>query len=300
MPGGGYTDIHTHGAVGCSYDSADYGQVAAALDFHHQHGTSDTLLSLVSAPPEQLAARLRRLRSTLSGHHVISGVAIHGVHVEGPFLAPARAGAHAPQALREPSPSAVETLLEAGEGILRQVTLAPELPGAMEAIDRFSEAGVLVAVGHTAADYDITAEAFDRGASLLTHALNAMPGLEHRAPGPLGAALDRDHVGIEVIADGVHVHRVLIRTLFAAAPDRVILVTDSMAAAGLGDGTYRLGGLDVEVRDGIPLLADARTLAGSTLTMDVAVGTAIAAGVPAQQAKAAASTVPARFLGFDH
>lgn len=198
-----------------------------------------------------------------------------------------------------PSPEAVERLLAAGEGIVRQVTLAPELPGAMDAVDAFVAAGVVVAVGHTEADHDVAAAAFDRGAQLVTHAFNAMPGLGHRAPGPVGAALGRDHVALEVIADGVHVHPEVIRTLFAAAPRRVILVTDAMSATGLGDGEYRLGGLDVEVKDGRPVLAGTDTLAGSTLTMERAIEMATAAGVPLDLARAAASTVPARLLARD-
>lgn len=284
-------DLHCHGAVGHSFDDADLEGLAAAVAHHRAHGTARLLLSLVSAPIDRLERRLRDLRAALPA---LPGVA--GVHLEGPFLAPARRGAHDPAALVPPSPEAVERLLAAGEGIVRQVTLAPELPGAMDAVDAFVAAGVVVAVGHTEADHDVAAAAFDRGAQLVTHAFNAMPGLGHRAPGPVGAALGRDHVALEVIADGVHVHPEVIRTLFAAAPRRVILVTDAMSATGLGDGRYRLGGLDVEVEDGRPVLAGTDTLAGSTLTMERAIEMATAAGVPLDLARAAASTVPARLL----
>lgn len=286
-----FVDLHCHGALGHGFDDADLDGVRAAVDHHRAHGTETLLLSLVSAPVERVARRLGTLAEMIP---LLSGVA--GVHLEGPFLAEERRGAHDPAALTAPTPEAVERLIEAGNGIVRSVTVAPELPGATEAIDRFVAAGIVVAVGHTEADYDTAAAAFDRGARLLTHAFNAMPGLGHRAPGPVGAALARDHVVLEVIADGVHVHPVVMRALFDAAPDRVALVTDAMSATGLGDGVYRLGGLQVEVRGTQPVIAGTETLAGSTLTMDRAIAAAVAAGVPEAVARAAASTVPARVL----
>ncbi|WP_417374390.1 N-acetylglucosamine-6-phosphate deacetylase, partial [Glutamicibacter protophormiae] len=219
-----------------------------------------------------------------------------GAHLEGPFLAPDRRGAHDPNALTIPTPDAVDALLAAGDGILRQITIAPELPHALDAIDAFTAAGVYVAVGHTGADHATASAAFDRGASLLTHAFNAMPGLGHREPGPVGAALDRGHVTLELIADGHHVHPTIIRTLFAAAPTRIALVTDAMSAAGLGNGQYELGGLAVDVDDGKPLLHGTHTLAGSTLTMRHAVDVAIASGVPPTHAATAAASTPWRTL----
>lgn len=288
-----FIDLHCHGGAGFSFDDADAEGIRAALAVHRRHGTAATTLSLVSAPLNALTSRLRTLGELLPD---LPGAI--GVHLEGPFLAGSRKGAHDADSLAEPQDAAVEALLSAGDGVLRQITIAPELPNAMAAISRFVEAGVTVAVGHTDAGRGVAAEAFDRGASLLTHALNAMPGLGHRAPGPVGAALDRSHVTLEVIADGHHVDPTLIRMLFAAAPDRVALVTDAMAATGLADGRFRLGGLEVDVVDGRPVLAGTDTLAGSTLTMDRAVQGAIAAGVPAGLAHAAATTVPARVLGM--
>lgn len=300
----GFVDLHTHGAAGFAYDDAAAQNLAQALAVHREHGTTDTLLSLVSAPVQQLAHRLGDLQQVLrpstelGGPTQLGGVTVHGVHLEGPFLAATRCGAHDPQALLAPTPQTVDALLEAGEGMLRQVTLAPEIPGALDAVRRFAEAGVIVAVGHTEATYEEAAAAFDLGASLLTHSFNAMPGLGHREPGPLGAALARDHVTLEVIADGVHVHPVMVMTLFAAAPGRIALVTDSMAATGLGDGSFELGGLAVEVRHGVPLLRGTQTLAGSTLTMDRAVDSAIAAGLSRQEALEAATNTPGRVLGL--
>ncbi|KZE41026.1 N-acetylglucosamine-6-phosphate deacetylase [Microbacterium sp. T32] len=286
-------DLHCHGALGHSFDDADAAGVSAAVAYHRDHGSDTVMLSLVSAPLDRLVRRLTELRSILSD---VPGAA--GVHLEGPFLAPGRRGAHAAESLIAPTPEAVGTLLAAGDGILRQITLAPELPGARAAVRTFTEAGVVVAVGHTEADYAIAGAAFDHGARLLTHALNGMPGLHHRDPGPVGAALERDDVVLELIADGVHVHPALIRTLFAAAPGRVALVTDAMAATGLGDGAFTLGDLAVEVIDGRPVVRGTDTLAGSTLTLDRAVEVCLRAGVPEEQVRAAVGTVPRRVHGL--
>ena len=287
----GFVDLHCHGAVGHSFDTAEVEGINEAVGYHRSQGTDSMLLSLVSAPIPQLVARLHQLRDITAS---IPGVA--GVHLEGPFLAQSRRGAHDPGALTPPMPAAVDALLHAGDGILRQITIAPELPYAATAIDAFVAAGVRVAIGHTDADYDTAAVAFDHGASLLTHAFNAMPGFGHRNPGPVGAALDRDHVVLEVIADGYHLHPTVIHTLFAAAPSRIALITDAMSAAGLGDGHYELGGLPVDVQDGKPLLRGTQTLAGSTLTLKHAIDVAVAANVPLAVAAQAATTTPGRIL----
>ncbi|WP_375388001.1 N-acetylglucosamine-6-phosphate deacetylase, partial [uncultured Amnibacterium sp.] len=170
------------------------------------------------------------------------------------------------------------------------------LPAHADDVSAASRSVVRVAVGHTTADLATAGAAFDAGASLLTHAFNAMPGLAHRAPGPIGAALERPEVVLELIADGLHVHPVLVAALFRLAPGRVALITDAMAAAGSGDGTYRLGSLEVTVRDGAARLPSG-SLAGSTLTLDAAVRTAVAAGVPLPEAVLAATAVPARAIG---
>ncbi len=223
---------------------------------------------------------------------------ILGVHLEGPFLAPLRKGAHDTTSLAIPTPDVVEALLEAAQGIVRQITIAPELPHALDAIERFVDAGVVVAVGHSEADADVARAAFDRGATLVTHAFNAMRGIAGRAPGPVGAALADERVTLEVIADGIHVDPRLIAMLFAAAPGRVALMTDAMAAAAAPDGRYVLGGLDVDVANGRAVITGTDTLAGSTLTMDRAVEVCLAAGIPADQVLAAATTVPARVFGL--
>jgi N-acetylglucosamine-6-phosphate deacetylase len=287
----GYVDLHVHGGGGGSVEDGPAG-IFRLLATHGEHGTVRCVLSLVAAPLPRLVDALvgiRRLAAT-DGR-------IAGAHLEGPFLAPARRGAHDGAHLIPPTSPAVDKLLAAGEGVLRMITIAPELPGAIEAIERFAAAGVLVAVGHTEASASQTRAAFDAGASVLTHAFNAMPAITAGEPGPLGAALADERVSIEVIADGIHVPPDGLRWLFESAPGRVVLVSDAMAAAGAGDGDYRLGGIAVEVRGGRATVAGTDRLAGSTLTLDRAIETAVSAGVARDVAVAAASTIPGRLLG---
>ncbi|WP_297083316.1 N-acetylglucosamine-6-phosphate deacetylase [uncultured Demequina sp.] len=288
------TDIHCHGGGGHSFGDTVEGTVAA-LAAHQATGTGEVVASLVSLRLPQLREKLAVIREAMAEQP-----ALLGVHLEGPFLAPARKGAHDPAALAVPDPDIVGAILEAGSGIIRQITIAPELPGALDAIERFVGAGVTVAVGHTEADAALAQEAFDRGARLVTHAFNAMRGIAAREVGPAGAALDDDRVFIEVIADGIHVDPRLIAALFRAAPGRVVLVTDAMSAAASSPGRYSLGGLDVDVtEDGRAVLAGTETLAGSTLTLSRAIEVCVAAGVSRDDAVAAASTTAAAALGID-
>jgi N-acetylglucosamine-6-phosphate deacetylase len=250
-----------------------------------------------------LASPLTALRENLS---IVADLAaadplVLGSHLEGPFLALERRGAHDAAFLREPGPEMVEELLGAARGTLRVTTIAPELPNALETIGVFIEAGVVVAVGHTAGDLEQAARAFDVGARLLTHAFNAMNGIHHRAPGPVLAAIDNPDVTLELILDGLHVHPLVGRLLFTAAPGRVALVTDAMAAAGATDGDYQLGGQNVSVRGGLAVLSGTATIAGSTLTQDQALKNAIGlAGLAPARAVEALTSVPARVLGLDH
>jgi N-acetylglucosamine-6-phosphate deacetylase len=286
----GYVDIHCHGGGGHAFGDTEAG-TRAAFAAHRAHGTESVVVSLVSMPREQLERAMDVVRAAMTHEP-----GILGVHLEGPFLAPERRGAHDPEALAVPTMELVDDILAIVGSDLRQITIAPELPGAMDAIGAFHAAGAVVAVGHTTADAQTVAAAFDAGARLVTHGFNAMPGITGRAIGPVGAAIEDPRVEIEVIADGIHVNPVLIRTLFAAAPHRVVLVTDAMSAAASSPGTYDLGGLAVEVSDGRAVLAGTDTLAGSTLTMDRAVEVCVAAGVPRDAAEEAATSTPLRVL----
>lgn len=289
----GFVDIHGHGGGGFSYES-DESDIRAARALHLAHGTTRAVLSLVSGSLEHLTAQAARIAAMT---HTDAGIL--GTHLEGPFLDPGHRGAHDPAALQEATPDAVAALLAAGAGTIRQITVAPELPGAPKAIRTFVDAGVAVAVGHTDADAEATRAAFEAGASILTHAFNAMPPLHHRAPGPVGAATADPRATLEVIADGVHVHPELIRILFAAAPGRIALITDAMAAAGARDGRYTLGELEVDVVDGVARVAGTSTIAGSTLTQDAALRVALKAGIDLPSAVDALTRAPAEAIGVD-
>ncbi|MBC2932856.1 N-acetylglucosamine-6-phosphate deacetylase [Nocardioides sp. zg-1228] len=292
----GFVDIHVHGGGGASFDAGtpDAAEVVAAA--HLAHGTTSMAASLVTDTTDRMAAAVRELAGLVAAGHLA------GIHLEGPWLSPRRSGAHQPGALAHPDPAAVEALLAAGDGAVRMVTLAPELPGGLDAVRRLDAAGVVVAIGHTDATYDQARAALDAGARVGTHLFNAMRALHHREPGAAGALLDST-AAVELIADGVHLHPAVLRAAFAAAPGRCILVTDAMAAAGAPDGDYRLGPMDIEVRDGIARLADSTgdgAIAGSTLTMDAAVRFAVrTADLPLVDVVRAASTVPAAAWGLD-
>ncbi|MFC4242325.1 N-acetylglucosamine-6-phosphate deacetylase [Gryllotalpicola reticulitermitis] len=295
----GFIDLHGHGGGGFAFDDGAYA-IEQALAVHRAHGTTRSVISLVANPVDELRASLAVVADL-----VVEDPLVLGSHLEGPFLAEERKGAHNADFLIDPSPAVVEQLIAAARGTLHQITLAVERPNALEAIDVLVEAGVLVAVGHTTAGFDAARQAFDRGARLLTHAFNAMPGIGHRAPGPIVAALEDPRVTLELILDGVHVHPSVARLAFDEAAGRVALITDAMAAAGSSDGVYALGSLDVTVADGIARLRNADgslgSIAGSTLTLDVAVRNAIElVGISPVAAIAAVTSVPARALGLDH
>ena len=292
----GFVDLHVHGGGGASFDAGTADAAAVVADAHLAHGTTSMAASLVTDTADRMTAAVRELAL------LVQDGRLAGIHLEGPWLSPQRSGAHQPGSLAHPDPTSVDALLTAGNGAVRMVTLAPELPGGVDAVRRLDDAGVLAAVGHTDATYDQTREALDAVARLGTHLFNAMRPLHHRDPGPVGALLDSP-VDVELIADGVHLHPAVLRTVFAAKPGRCILVTDAMAAAGAPDGDYRLGPMAIEVRDGVARLASPSgdgAIAGSTLTMDAAVRFCVGtAGLPLLDVVHAASTAPARAWGLD-
>lgn len=291
----GFIDLHGHGGGGHSYDDSAE-EILAGIATHRSHGTTRSIVSLVANPVAQLRASLAVVADLAEADPTILGS-----HLEGPFLAESKRGAHNPAYLKAPLPFEVEELVGAARGTLRLLTIAPELPGALDAIDVLVDAGTRVGIGHTDADFDLAKEAFDRGARILTHAFNAMNGIHHRAPGPIVAAFEDERVTIELILDLQHVHPDVAGMAFRAAPGRIALVTDAMAAAGSSDGDYPLGTLNVTVRDGLAVLRGTQTIAGSTLTQDAALRNAIThAAVHPVEAIASLTTVPARALGRDH
>ncbi|MDQ1571785.1 MAG: N-acetylglucosamine-6-phosphate deacetylase [Actinomycetota bacterium] len=290
----GFLDLHVHGAGGHSFDEGNEG-ILGAVATHRAHGTTRTLISLVANPLEALEASLADIAQLVAVDPLILGS-----HLEGPYLSVAARGAHNAAFLREPQPAEIERLLDAAHGTLRQITIAPELPNALDAIGVLLEEGVVVAIGHTEADFAKAREAFHIGARVLTHAFNAMPGIHHRAPGPVIAAFDDPAVVLELILDGLHVNPRVAALAFESAPGRIALVTDAMAAAGSTDGDYALGSLNVTVSGGLATLRGTNTIAGSTLTQDVALRLAIEdVGVAPRDAVAAVTLTPARVLGIE-
>ena len=294
----GFVDTHVHGGGGGNFTAATEEETATAVTLHRGHGTTTLVASLVTASPEDLLRQVRGLAVD-----VRAGV-LDGIHLEGPWLSTTRCGAHQPALMRDPDPAEIERVVDAGDGAVRMVTIAPERAGASTAIAQFTDAGVIVAVGHTEATYEQTRSAIDAGATVGTHLFNAMRPIDRREPGPVVALLEDERVTVEIITDGVHVAPAVYRFVTrAAGPDRVSLITDAMAATGVSDGVYRLGPLDVDVTDGVARVAGTDTIAGSTATMDVVFRFAMThSGLARDDALLAAvkqaSINPARALGL--
>jgi N-acetylglucosamine-6-phosphate deacetylase len=294
----GFVDLHAHGGARGDVMAPERASRHDVRRLHARHGTTAMLASTVSRPAEELLAAVARLAEDTTQQPDEPMARLVGIHLEGPFLSPVRRGAHQESALRPPDPAELDALLEAGQGLVRTVTVAPELPGGLELIAHAVDAGVVVAVGHTDADAVVIREAVAAGATAMTHTYNAMRPLHHRRPGAVGMAMDLPELTCELILDLVHVDPVAARALVhTAGADRICLVTDAMAATGMGDGTYELGGQVVEVVGGQARVSGTGTLAGSTLTMATAVENAVAhLGVDVPTAVAMATTVPARLL----
>ena len=283
----GLIDLQVNGFFGVDFaESDDWGDAVRRLP---ETGVTSFLPTFVTATIEALVDGLRRAAVPLDGARVL------GVHVEGPFLAEARRGAHDASLFRDPTPERVDALLEPGTMAL--LTLAPERAGALEAIERLADAGVLVSCGHTDATADVVSAAAGAGARMITHLFNAQRGIHHREPGVAGWGLADPRLSCGLILDGHHVADAVARIALAAAPGRICLVTDSIAAAGMPAGMYELGGAPVIVRDGQPPRRADGTLAGANLRLDDAVGRAVALGLSPAAAIEAATRVPADLLG---
>lgn len=296
----GFVDIHCHGGGGAAFTSADPADVRRAVDAHTAHGTTTLLASLVTRPVPELVEQVAALSD------LVRDGLVAGIHLEGPFLSAARCGAHDPELLRPPDAVSVDALLAAARGTIRMVTVAPELEGTVPAVKRLVDAGVIAAIGHTDALAEDVVPAVDAGATVATHLFNGMRPLHHREPGPIGVLLDDERVTVELICDLVHLHPTVVRLAARhAGAGRTVLITDAIAAAAAGDGTYDLGGLAVDVTDGVPTLVKGEgevgggALAGSTLTMDAAFRNLVkSCGLGVLDAVAAASTRPAELLGL--
>ena len=285
----GFVDLQVNGFAGADLLESDAEGYRRAGEALLETGVTAYLAAFITAPEEQLVAALRSVPRGIPG-----GARILGVHLEGPFLAARRLGTHPATARRDPDPGLLERLLDAGP--VRLVTLAPELPGAGELIDLLRERGIAVSCGHSDATSAQANAAFDRGVQTVTHLFNAMRPFRHRDPGIAGAALARDDVIVQIILDGVHLADDTARVVWRAAAGRVALVTDAVSGAGARDGLYTLGGVELQIRDGVVRGPDGQ-LAGSLLTMDEAVRNLHALGVSLEDSLAAATSVPARVVG---
>jgi N-acetylglucosamine-6-phosphate deacetylase len=295
----GFVDIHNHGGGGHTFTTGDAAAARSAAAFHLRHGTTTVLASLVSSPFEVMRD------AVLAYAPLVAEGVLAGVHFEGPYLSQVRCGAQNPEFLRDPSLDELTELIKlaggpvADGGVLRMVTIAPERAGALDAIRLLTEHGTVAAVGHTDGSYAEVRAAVEAGATVATHLFNGMRPVHHREPGPIVALLDAPSVVCELVADGVHLHDgTLLFAAHAAGAARAALITDAMAAAGMADGEYDLGGQAVIVADRVARLARDGSIAGSTLTMDAAVRQALGAGLSVTDVAAMAATTPARAVGL--
>ncbi|MYQ91636.1 N-acetylglucosamine-6-phosphate deacetylase [Streptomyces sp. SID4946] len=289
----GFVDLHNHGGGGASF-SGTAEQILTAIRTHRAHGTTTLVASTVTDEMD-LLVRQAGLLSELAEQGDIAGI-----HFEGPFISPCRKGAHSEALLRHPEPAEVRKLIDAARGQARMLTLAAELPGGIDSVRLLAEHGVIAAIGHTDATYEQTVDAIEAGATVATHLFNAMPALGHRTPGPVAALLEDERVTVELINDGTHLHPAALELAFHhAGADRVAFITDAMDAAGIGDGRYMLGPLEVEVSEGVARLVEGGSIAGSTLTLDRAFKRAVTVDrLPVEHAVKALSANPARLLGL--
>lgn len=297
-----FFDVHVHGARSHDFMSATLAQVDEVGTFLSERGVGRYLATTVTGPMDATLRALETLADAVDAHgkaEVSGGVARpEGIHLEGPFVSHIKRGVHPEASILSPSVEVFERFQSASRGHIRLMTIAPELPGALELIRHATTAGVRVSLGHSNATREETLAAIQAGATSSTHMFNAMRALESREPGILGTVLDSDDVYAELICDGVHVHPAMVRLwLKMKGRDRAILVTDGMSATGMPDGTYMLGDFPVEVRDGVCLAG--KTLAGSVLTMDRAVENAQSfTGSTLETAVRLASRNPAAMLGM--
>jgi N-acetylglucosamine-6-phosphate deacetylase len=292
----GFVDPHCHGGAGHSVYTGNADDVRAAAAAHLARGTTTMLASVASIDPPAMAAAVRAVAEVIEDG---SAPNLVGIHLEGPFLSPARRGAQTATALRAPDPAVLRPLLTAARGHAVSMTVAPELPGALRLIEQYAGELVLT-LGHTDSPADTFTRAVDAGARSVTHLFNAMPPLEHRAPGPVAAALLDPRLSCELILDGRHLADDTVRLAHRiAGADRLMLVSDAMPAAGLGDGDYRFADREVTVTDGVARLRGTGTLAGSTLFVAEAFRRAVdVVGLPTADAARMAAGTAARLLGL--
>lgn len=290
----GLVDIHVHGCAGADFSDGDYAGLVRMARHLARRGVTSFAPASMTLPYDALdkafhaAARLRR-------EGLADGARLMGIQMEGPFLSREKRGSQNPAYLRLPDWDRFLRLYDAAEGLLRIVDVAPELPGAVEFTRRASET-CRVSVAHTAAGYDQAAAVFDAGATHLTHLFNAMSGIHHRHPGPIGAASERENVTAELICDGIHVHPSAVRMAFRLFPGRICLIADALRCCGMADGSYSLGGQEILLSGGVARLTGG-AIAGSAADLYQCMRRAVSFGIPREQAVWAATALPARVIG---
>ena len=290
----GLVDIHVHGCAGADFSDGDYAGLVRMARYLARRGVTSFAPASMTLPYDALdkafhaAARLHR-------EGLADGARLMGIQMEGPFLSREKRGSQNPAYLRLPDWDRFLRLYDAAEGLLRIVDVAPELPGAVEFTRRASEK-CRVSVAHTAAGYDQAAAVFDAGATHLTHLFNAMSGIHHRHPGPIGAASERENVTAELICDGIHVHPSAVRMAFRLFPGRICLISDALRCCGMADGSYSLGGQEILLSGGVARLTGG-AIAGSAADLYQCMRRAVSFGIPREQAVWAATALPARVIG---
>ena len=289
----GLVDIHSHGAAGEDFSDGNSEGLKKILQYEKRCGITSYCPTSMTFPKE----RLRQIFASIKGAQTEDGATVVGINMEGPFLDPAKKGAHVEKWIAAPDVAFVRELNQDADGLVRLVTVAPNMDGAEEFIKEMHEE-VCISLGHTAADYDCASRAMKLGAHHVTHLYNAMQPFGHRAPGLIGAAMDDPECMVELICDGYHIHPSAIRAAFRMfGPERVILISDSMRATGMENGTYELGGQEVTVKDRKAVLKDG-TLAGSATNLYGCMCKAVEFGIPLEQAIMAATANPARSIGI--
>ena len=289
----GLVDIHSHGAAGEDFSDGNPEGLKKILQYEKRCGITSYCPTSMTFPKE----RLRQIFASIKGAQTEEGAKVVGINMEGPFLDPVKKGAHVEEWIAAPDAAFVRELNQDADGLVRLVTLAPNMDGAEEFIKEMHEE-VCISLGHTAADYDCASRAMKLGAHHVTHLYNAMQPFGHRAPGLIGAAMDDPECMVELICDGYHIHPSAIRAAFRMfGPERVILISDSMRATGMENGTYELGGQEVTVKDRKAVLKDG-TLAGSATNLYGCMCKAVEFGIPLEQAIMAATANPARSIGI--
>ena len=292
----GLIDVHSHGAVGHDFSDGDMEGLKKILAYEYAHGITSYCPTSMTIDKEELRKIFRAMGSFQEGTEDAPMSYVAGINMEGPFLDAGKKGAHRAECIMAPDVAFFRECNEACGNLIRLVTLAPNTEGAME-FTRELHDEVSISLGHSGADYNTAKAALEAGANHVTHLFNAMMPLGHRAPGLIGAAAEDENCMAEIISDGIHVHESMVRAAFKLFPGRIVLISDSMRATGMENGTYDLGGQKVTVKERLATLENG-TIAGSATNVFDCMKNAVSFGIPLEEAIAAATINPAKSIGI--